>query len=146
MLLLLEHSSIGNHLFFKPKETDRWIRCLKRVSSTSQSLYNIHLWCLSKRRKTPAVDYRKLNKVTIPISHPIPRLDDVFDAIGESIASIFSILDLNSANFRIELDPETRHKSPFVTHDEVYEFLHMPFCFRNAPMNFQMLMSQVLKG
>ena len=92
------------------------------------------------------MDYRKLNKITIPISHPIPRLDDVFDALGESKASIFSILDLNSAYFKIELDPETRHKSAFVTHDGVYEFCRMPFGLCNAPMSFQMLMSQVLKG
>ena len=90
------------------------------------------------------MDYRKLNKITIPISHPIPRLDDVFDALGESKASIFSILDLNSAYFQIELDPETRHKSAFVTHDGVYEFCRIGL--RNAPMSFQMLMSQVLKG
>ena len=80
------------------------------------------------------------------ISHPILRLDDVFDALGESKASIFPMLDLNSAYFQIELDPETWHKSAFVTHDGVYEFCCMPIGLRNAPMSFQMLMSQVLKG
>lgn len=65
------------------------------------------------------VDYRKLNKITTPISHPIPRLEDILDAIGESQATIFSSLDLNSAYFQIELDPETRHKSAFIT---LYEF------------------------
>ena len=31
-----------------------------------------------------AVDYRKLNQVTIPISQPLPRIEDVFDALGET--------------------------------------------------------------
>ena len=59
---------------------------------------------------------------------------------------IFSTLDLNSAYFQIPLDPETRQKSAFVTHEGVFEFTRMPFGLRNAPMSFQMLMSLVLKG
>lgn len=93
-----------------------------------------------------AVDYRKLNQVTIPISQPLPRIEDVFDALGESKAKIFSTLDLNSAYFQIALDPETRHKAAFVTHEGVFEFTRMPFGLKNAPMSFQMLMSIVLKG
>ena len=50
-----------------------------------------------------AVDNRKLNQITIPISHPLPRIEDVFDALGESHATIFSTLDLNSAYFQIVL-------------------------------------------
>ena len=131
-------------------ETDRQVNEMLQqgIVQQSTSLYNSPVVLVRKKDNTWrfAVDYRKLNKITVPISHPIPRLEDVFDAIGESHASFFSILDLNSAYFQIELDPETRHKSGFVTHDGVYEFLRMPLGLRNAPMSFQMLMSQVLKG
>ena len=44
-----------------------------------------------------AIDYRKLNSITIPISHPVPRIEDVFDALGESKATIFSTFNFNSA-------------------------------------------------
>ena len=131
-------------------ETDRQVNEMLEhgIIQQSNSLYNSPVVLVKKKDNSWrfAVDYRKLNKITIPISHPIPRLDDVFDAIGESHASVFSILDLNSAYFQIELDPETRHKSAFVTHDGVYEFLRMSFGLRNAPASFQMLMSRVLKG
>jgi hypothetical protein len=93
-----------------------------------------------------AVDYRKLNQITEPIFQPLPRLEDVFDALGESKAKVFSTLDLNSAFYQIELDPETRHKAAFVTHEGVFEFQRMPFGLRNAAMSFQLLMSLVLKG
>ena len=56
-----------------------------------------------------AIDYRKLNSITIPISHPLPRTEDVFDALAESKATIFSTLDLNSAYYQVALDQETRH-------------------------------------
>jgi hypothetical protein len=87
-----------------------------------------------------------LNKITKSISHPLPRLEDVFDCIGDTGATIFSTLDLNSAYFQIELDPETKHKAAFVTHESVYTFNRMPFGLKNAPMSFQMLMSQVFRG
>ena len=131
-------------------ETDRQVNDMlqQRILQPSTSEYNSPVVLVRKKDNTWrfAMDYRQLNKITVPISHPIPRLDEVFDALGDSNASIFSILDLNPAYFQIELDPETRHKSAFVTHDSVYDVLRMPFDLRNAPMSFQMLMSQVLKG
>ena len=93
-----------------------------------------------------AIDYRRLNKVTIPILHPLPRLEDGFDSIGESSATIFSTLDLKSAFYQIPLDPETKHKSAFITHEGVFEFNRLPYGLKNAPMSFQMLMSEVLRG
>ena len=40
------------------------------------------------------IDYRKLNEVTIPDSHPLPRINDTLDALGA--AQWFSTLDLKS--------------------------------------------------
>ena len=40
------------------------------------------------------IDYRRLNKVTIPDSMPLPRCDDSLDALGRS--KWFSTLDLRS--------------------------------------------------
>ncbi|CAG2189252.1 Retrovirus-related Pol polyprotein from transposon 17.6,Retrovirus-related Pol polyprotein from transposon opus,Retrovirus-related Pol polyprotein from transposon 297 [Mytilus edulis] len=44
------------------------------------------------------------------------------------------------------MDEETRHKSAFITRNGVYEFLRMPFGLKNAPISFQQLMSNVLRG
>ena len=42
-----------------------------------------------------AIDYIKLNAATQPITYPLPRLDDVFDAIGQANATIYTKLDLS---------------------------------------------------
>lgn len=68
------------------------------------------------------VDYRRLNSVTEPECFPLPRLEDVFDTIGNSKAKIFSVLDLRSGFWQIPLDPETKHKTAFVTHHGIFQF------------------------
>ncbi|PIK57744.1 hypothetical protein BSL78_05352 [Apostichopus japonicus] len=74
-----------------------------------------------------AVDYRKLNSVTRPMHFPLPLLEDVFDAVGESEAQIFSVLDLFSGFWQVPMDPDSKHKAAFVTHHGVYQWkkLHL---------------------
>ena len=64
----------------------------QNLISPSTSVWNSPVVLVRKKDNTWrfAIDYRKLNKITIPISHPLPRLEDVFDSIGESSATIFS--------------------------------------------------------
>lgn len=134
----------------KKKEIERQTAEMKEAGLIVQSDSVWHSPVVLVKKKDNswrfAIDYRKLNSITIPISHPLPRIEDVFDALGESHAKVFSTLDLNSAYFQIALDPETRHKASFITHEGVFEFLRMPFGLRNAPMSFQLLMSVVLRG
>ena len=92
-----------------------------------------------------AVDYRKLNSVTQPISYPLPRIEEVFDSIGRKEAKIFSSLDLASGFWQIPLDPETAHKTAFCTHAGVYQFKRLSFGLTNAPSAFSMVMGEVLR-
>ena len=45
------------------------------------------------------VDYRKLNSITVGHAHPLPRVDDILDSLGNS--QYFSTIDLKCllANF-----------------------------------------------
>lgn len=95
----------------------------------SNSVWNSPVVLVRKKDNTYrfAVDYRKLNNITKSISHPLPRLECVFDTIGQAKAKIFSTLDLASGFWQIPMDPASRHKAAFITHNGVYEWTRMPF-------------------
>lgn len=89
------------------------------------------------------VDYRKLNEVTIKDSYPLPRIDDSLDTLRGS--SWFSVLDLQSGYWQVEVDPQDREKTAFVTTSGLYEFQSMPFGLCNAAATFERLMECILR-
>ena len=65
------------------------------------------------------IDYRRLNAVTIRDSYPIPRMDECIDSLGDT--QVFSTLDCNSGYWQLEVAPEDRHKTAFVSHHGLYQ-------------------------
>ena len=131
-------------------ETDRLVNEMleQGIVEPSNSIWHSPVVLVKKKDGTYrfAVDYRQLNKITKPIAHPLPRLESVFDAIGSAQAQYFTTLDLASGYWQIPMDPASKFKAAFITHDGIYEFNRMPFGLRNAPMSFQMIMSQILRS
>jgi hypothetical protein len=93
-----------------------------------------------------AIDYRQLNKRTIPQSFPLPRMSDVSDMIGQNKATIFSCLDLGNAYWQTPLDPETAYKSSFITHQGVFTWKRLPFGLQGSPASWQSLMADVFRN
>ncbi|XP_053213836.1 uncharacterized protein LOC128397176 [Panonychus citri] len=87
-------------------------------------------------------DFRRLNKDTVPDVYPLPSVQDALDCV--SGCKYFSLIDLKSGYWQIEIDPRDREKTAIITRDGLFEFIVMPFGLRNAPATFQRLMDSVL--
>lgn len=88
------------------------------------------------------VDYRKLNEVTRKDAYPLPRIDDALDSLTN--ACWFSTLDLASGYWQVEVDPQDRPKTAFITRQGLFEFNVLSFGLCNSPSTFQRLMDVVL--
>ncbi|GBN06013.1 Transposon Ty3-I Gag-Pol polyprotein [Araneus ventricosus] len=61
------------------------------------------------------VDYRRLKKITKKDVYPLPRIDDALHCLTG--AKIFSMMDLKSGYWQIEVEDKDREKTAFVTSD-----------------------------
>ena len=89
-------------------------------------------------------NFRRVNPITKKDSYPLPRIAESLDALAGT--QYFSSMDLMSGYWQIEMDPESREKTAFITHAGLYEFNVMAFGLCNAPSCFQRLMECVLRG
>lgn len=90
------------------------------------------------------VDYRNLNKITRADKYPLPLIDELLQSTKKN--SVMSSIDLKSGYWQIEVAPEDRDKTAFVSPFGTFRFRRMPFGLRNSPATFQRLIDRFRSG
>jgi len=88
------------------------------------------------------MDYRGLNKITIPNRYPLPLMQELQDRVQG--AQWFTKLDLKNGFNLIRIRQGDEWKTAFRTRYGLFEFNVMPFGLTNAPSTFQDMMNHVL--
>ncbi len=89
-------------------------------------------------------DYRRLNAQTIGLSARIPRLDDIFDSVGQNNPKYFTSLDVQSSFHQIEMEEGSVDYTAFVTPHGKFRYTRMPQGLKNASNSFQALIDLML--
>jgi len=87
------------------------------------------------------VNYRALNKITIPNQYPLPLMQELQDRVQG--AQLFTKMDLKNGFHLIRMGEGDEWKTAFRTHYGLFEFQVMPFGLTNAPSTFQDMINHI---
>ena len=88
------------------------------------------------------VDYRRLNKVTVEQNFPIPNLTDSIYSANK--IKYFTKLDLIKGYYQVPIHPDSRKFTAFSTIDNQYQFKRLSFGLKNAGIQFQKNIDEIL--
>jgi hypothetical protein len=88
------------------------------------------------------IDYWRLNKVAISDEFPLPKQEDILQALSSS--QWLSTLDALAGFTQMEIEKMEHKKLAFQTHRGLWQFVQMPFRYKNGPSIFQQVMQNML--
>ena len=90
------------------------------------------------------IDPTPLNRAIKRNHYPLPTIDDLTPALSE--AKVFSVCDVKSGYWHVELDEESSFLTTFTTPWGRYRWCRMPFGLRCASEEFQRRLHMALEG
>ena len=92
------------------------------------------------------IDYRQVNKDTVPDWNPMPRVDELVDAISRRKGKYSTTLDLMKRYHQVKMEEQSKLKTASTCHLGLYQYHRMPFGLTNVPATFQRLMNKLFSG
>ena len=89
------------------------------------------------------VDYTDLNDACLKDSFPLPRIDQIVDALAGH--GMLSFLDAFSGYHRIPMHPLDAKKTVFITPHGLYCYNVMSFSLKNAKTTYQRLVTKIFR-
>jgi hypothetical protein len=90
-----------------------------------------------------AIDYRYINRYTVPDAFPVPEMSEVIQRIGQS--KYITVCDAASGFYQTPVHEDDQWTTGFVCGDELWEFTRCPFGMRNSSNTFCRAIQQVLR-
>lgn len=118
-----------------------------KLIEPSNSPYSFPVTLVNKKtegeKSRLCIDFRKLNKIAIADTYPFPRIEDIIDRLAGK--KYFSTLDVSCGFWHIKMRKQDIARTAFCTQREKYQWIVMPFGYRNSSAIFQRSLHRVLK-
>ena len=88
-----------------------------------------------------AVDYRTVNKMTLPLFYPINNIEEVVFKVAKS--KVHSTVDLRQGFHQVGMNKRSRPITVFSCHLGHFMYMRMPFGLVNSPHTMNALMTKV---
>ena len=125
------------------KQMDEWIQL--EVIEPSVSPWGAPAFIVYRNDKPRMViDYRKLNECVIPDEFPLPKQEDILQALTG--AQWLSTFDALAGFTQLEMAEDSKELTAFRSHRGLYQFKRLPFGYRNGPSVFQRVMQGILSA
>lgn len=111
--------------------------------STSEYSCNARLVPKKNGKSRLVVNFIPLNAIAKKDNYPMPQLSDLFHALRG--AKYFAAMDCTEGFFQIEVLPEHRERTAFITDFGSFQFKRCPFGFTNSPAKFQRTMNGIFE-
>ena len=90
------------------------------------------------------IDMRRANEAILRERHPIPTVDEILQSLKGS--KVFSKLDLKWGYHQLELTPESREITTFVTHCGLFRYKRLLFGVNSASEQYKHEIQTALTG
>ena len=90
------------------------------------------------------VDLRQVNRAVVTDGYPIPHMEEILHRLQGS--HVYSVIDLKDAYHQVNLHPDSRDLTTFITHDGLFRYTRCPFGLASSGPAFQKIMCDMLKG